>query len=806
MPRRVRLPVYGCGQHQGRVLAGLVAASCMGPCRVLLPKLYKSANQAPPAPATAKPTSAPVVRVWGAKRSRRAAAPRSVAGAALSAASRKGQASLVSAMKARPAARPAEVVDAVVDAAPELALAAEVAPPPRRRASIVAGIGARAKRLLGAISQSSFSGSTSFNRSQGDLHASVAPAGGLATLGRTSRRQDSFDGSPAAASGNRVPMSCAALTDAWSPPPASPPGAVGASAPEPAPRRESLMAGFAARARRMLGAISQSSFSGSTAWDRSQGNVHSSVVPAGGLATLGGARRQHSFDVDDDGGTPAGSGGRPGGLAIPALRVVPLADGSRGPASPAGGASGGGGCIRMGCVRVPSLPLPSIPPPPPRATFCLGGDKGRHAAARGGVLGCTPPSRCHALEEGSGQRETTRVALCVDARVRAHLFVAGALPDGLDDEVDALISSADLAGPHVPSSVPDLPPLLPQATVAPAAPGFPSVNAASPCFSPSFSPCFSPTTDDGCAVHRTLSTAVLAGADFSPVSLARKGASRASGSAMDASDGGQSPASAEAAQLRSPAGSVWSALEGDGSPRTPASAGGRALPPLHLRGSHRECRLPGYPQSPSHAHTCSPFLTPMSARDRPCFPRCLCGILPCTRMLAHTHTRARTRKGSGRGQSPPPPCLPLPCHSVVGWQLFYVSPTPYALQATSPAWPRPPLRWAPPWPAPPQLQRRPEVTPRRRTAPGHPARQHRRLTPPRRPQLCHPPRLSVACGRKGGRGAAVRARGRGPGRASSPPDPGPAPVVIVVAARLRCCRQGLLRGGGAVSHRTFWTR
>jgi hypothetical protein len=31
-------------ETQGRILAGVVAAACMVPCRVLLPKLYQSAN------------------------------------------------------------------------------------------------------------------------------------------------------------------------------------------------------------------------------------------------------------------------------------------------------------------------------------------------------------------------------------------------------------------------------------------------------------------------------------------------------------------------------------------------------------------------------------------------------------------------------------------------------------------------------------------------------------------------------------------------------------------------------------------
>jgi hypothetical protein len=38
-------------ETQGRILAGMVAAVCMVPCRVLLPKLYKSANAPLPAPA-----------------------------------------------------------------------------------------------------------------------------------------------------------------------------------------------------------------------------------------------------------------------------------------------------------------------------------------------------------------------------------------------------------------------------------------------------------------------------------------------------------------------------------------------------------------------------------------------------------------------------------------------------------------------------------------------------------------------------------------------------------------------------------
>jgi hypothetical protein len=51
-------------ETQGRVLAGLVAAACMVPCRVLLPKLYRSANT-PLVTPTPLPSNASMRRVRG---------------------------------------------------------------------------------------------------------------------------------------------------------------------------------------------------------------------------------------------------------------------------------------------------------------------------------------------------------------------------------------------------------------------------------------------------------------------------------------------------------------------------------------------------------------------------------------------------------------------------------------------------------------------------------------------------------------------------------------------------------------------
>ncbi len=40
---------------QGRVVAGMISAACMLPCRLLLPMLFKSANAAPYVPASIQP-------------------------------------------------------------------------------------------------------------------------------------------------------------------------------------------------------------------------------------------------------------------------------------------------------------------------------------------------------------------------------------------------------------------------------------------------------------------------------------------------------------------------------------------------------------------------------------------------------------------------------------------------------------------------------------------------------------------------------------------------------------------------------